>query len=72
MICILFCFAGQISQSLCQFLIVDRFSCSEVDAQCAKTCRAGRLRRAAKHITLPGDLEIDKTGGYDRSLKLCF
>jgi hypothetical protein len=30
------------------------------------------LRRAAKDIGLPRDLEIDKTGGYDRSLELCF
>ena len=26
---------------------------------------------ATKHITLPYDLEIDKTGGYDRGLQLC-
>jgi len=26
----------------------------------------------AEHITAPGDCEIHKTGGFDRSFKLCF
>jgi hypothetical protein len=30
------------------------------------------LRRATKDIGLPSDFEIHKTGGYDRSLELCF
>ena len=72
MIRILFRFAAQIRQGLCPFLIVDRFSCPEVDSQRSKVGCAGCLRRALEDIALPGDLEIDKTRGYHRSLKLCF
>jgi hypothetical protein len=64
--------ASQFRQSLCPLCVIDRFSRSEVDSQGAKVCCAGRLRRIIKDIGLPSDFEIDKTGGYDRSLELCF
>jgi hypothetical protein len=60
--------AGKVFQSLRPLLIIRRFFSPEVDTQRAKARRARRLRRAAEHIALPRDLEIDKTGGYDRSL----
>jgi hypothetical protein len=53
-------------------LIIPWLSGSEVDPQRTETRRAGRLGSVAEHIRSPGDLEIDETGGYDRSLKLCF
>jgi hypothetical protein len=60
--------AGKISKAIQPLLIILGFSGPKVDPQRSEAGCAGGLRRAAEHIRPPGDLEIDKTCGYDRSL----
>jgi len=64
--------AAERGQGRRPLLIIPRFTSPKVYAQCAKVGCAGRLGGAAEHVCSPGDLEIDKTGCYDRSLELCF
>jgi len=45
---------------------------AEIDPQRTKVRGAGGMRRAAEDVSPPGDFEIDKTGGHDRVLELCF
>ena len=48
------------------------FSCTEINPQRPEVGCAGGLGGAVEYIRPPGDLEIGKTGGHDRSLELCF
>lgn len=64
--------AGQGRQRGRPFLVAAWLAGAEIDTQGAELCRAGRLLCPCINIALPGDGEIDKSGGHDRGLKLCF
>jgi hypothetical protein len=49
-----------------------RLAGAEVNAHGAKVGSAASLRRAAKDIFTPGNLEVNKTSSQNRCLKLCF
>jgi hypothetical protein len=63
--------AGQRCQCRSPLTVVPRLPCSEVDSQRAELRGARGLRGARVDVSTPGDLEIDKTGGYHRYLELC-
>jgi hypothetical protein len=53
-------------------LLICCLASAEVDALCPEFCGATGLRRATENVRLPGDLEVDESGGHDRGLQFCF
>ena len=53
-------------------LLIGCLARTEVDALCPECCGATRLRRATEDVRLPGDLEVNESGGHDRGLQFCF
>ena len=64
--------AGKRGHCCFPFLVVQRLAGAEIDSQRAKIGRAGFLGSTAEDVCPPRDLEVYKTGGHDRGLKLCF
>jgi hypothetical protein len=64
--------AAQGGQCRGPLLRIHRLAGAEVDAERPEVGCARRLRRATEDIRSPGDLKVDKTGGQDRGLELCF
>ncbi len=65
-------FTGKPRQRLLPPLLIGCLARAEVDAYCPEFCGATGLRRATEDIRLPGDLEVNKSGGHDRGLQFCF
>ena len=55
-----------------RLLLICCLARTEVDALCPEFCGTARLRRAAEDVRLPGDLEVNESGGHDRGLQFCF
>ncbi len=66
------CAAAQRRQRPGPLLLVYCLASAEVDAKRAEVGGTTCLGRAAEDVRPPGDLEVDKAGGYNCSLKLCF
>jgi hypothetical protein len=63
---------GKRVQRLLPLLLIGCFARAEVDAYCPEFCGTTCLRRATENVRLPGDLEVNESGGHDRGLQFCF